>query len=101
MRGLAIPYGTPWDLLALIKFLIILERREAQTLLAQNIAKKIVRIAKNATPETLPGLLFLDDKPAAKGDLCSYMTKMASKRSVDPSSEAPQRLFCAALKTSL
>ena len=99
MRGLAIPYGTPRDMLALIKFLIILERREAQTLLAQGVAKKIVRIAQNASPETLPGLLFLDDKPAAKDDLCLKLYDENGvemfRRSIQ---QAPQRLFCAALK---
>ena len=99
MRGLAIPYGTPQDLLALIKLFIILKRREAQTLLAQGIAKKITRIAKNATPETLPGLLFLDDKPAVKDDL---RLKLYDENGVEmfrrPIQQAPQRLFSAALK---
>ena len=99
MRGLAIPYGTPRDMLALIKLFIILERREAQTLLAQGVAKKIVRIAQNASPETLPGLLFLDDEPAAKDDLC---LKLYAENGVEmfrrPIQQAPQRLYCAALK---
>ncbi len=99
MRGLAIPYGTPRDMLALIKLFIILGRREAQTLLAQGVAKKIARIAKNATPETLPGLLFLDDEPAVKDDL---RLKLYDENGVEmfrrPIQQAPQRLFCAALK---
>ena len=99
MRGLAIPYGTSWDLLALIKLFSILKRREAQTLLSQGVAKKIIRIAQNALPETLPGLLFLDDKPAVKDDLClKAYTENGVETLRRPIQQAPQRLFCATLK---